>query len=291
MRDLNTFLSLVEPFLTDLNVTQRARILSELSSELADKDLALQDPKTIANQKRIELGLGTYIEKKQHSFARFLVKSMVIMSLIFAALIIFLVLKFTPVFKIDEENERVTFFGGLIDIDGKAGKLKIGSDIQFTDAKYTNSFDLELDVAPSVQNINFDLASGNFDISTHPTSKLNLRCKLSTPPLSNIIQEKAQTISINLSRYQGSCDIQLPKNKFINLEAEQATINLLEPEFNTLIDLENGGLNIKPKADIAYDFQLSVETGFISPFESMGSSAEYTIEAKVENGSIIKQEN
>lgn len=290
--DSNQFLKQVEKYLSDLNITQKSKILSELSEELEVEDLSFLDPLTTANQKRISLGLAPYSQKQRKSFASLLVKAFVVLTIVFVIFISFLIHKFTPLFKIDEKNERVTILGGLIDIDGKSGKLKIAGDVQFTDAKYNNSFDLDLDVAPSVNNINFDLGSGNYTFETSSTEKLHLNCKLSSPPLSNIIQEKPQTISIDLRKYLGSCKVKIPKGKFVNIEADEASVNLLKPEYNVAINLDNGTVEIAPKSDVAYDYALSIENGgHIGQFESLGGSAEYNIDVKIDNGTIRKIKN
>ena len=136
MHNINTYIKAVEKNLADLSIIDKSRIISEIHQQIsANPTLMNEAPIAIANEKRVALGFNRFDPAKQTSVFRFIMKSMGIMMIIFMFFIGILIWKFTPLLKVDEENNRITILGGLIDIDAKAGKFKIGNDYHFSEPK------------------------------------------------------------------------------------------------------------------------------------------------------------
>ena len=286
--DINQFLNKAQKYLDDLNITEKSKIISELSIELKGQDLSVLDIQNEVNQKRVEHGLAPHNKKKDSNFGSLLIKSFVVITIVFVLFISFLISKFTPVFKIDEKNQRVIILGGLIDIDGKAGKFKVGDDVQFSGSTHKNEFAAKLSLTKAQKEIDVDILSGKYTIKTAKDGVLNIECKLAEVPPADLIKSSSDKISLNFGDLAGSCDFAIPENKTLTLSAEAAHFMLIKPKFDTEISMDNGHIEIAPDTNHSYQYELFVEEGLIDAFQSDSTNAEYSIKARLDNGTIKK---
>lgn len=289
MQNHNEYLKQLEYYLLDLSVMERAKLLSEISEEISTKELLdLEDPLTFINTKRNIAGFTPYQEKQNFSFLRFFAKFfafLIISSMLFVG---FLVWKFTPLLKIDDATNSITILGGLIDIDGKSGKVKILDEVQFTEDKYTDNLlaDFSLDQRRDEVILNFN--SGQFTLKGSPTSELKLNCKLSVAADNKMLITNDDHILIDFTHIEGqTCEIQIPQDKKITLEGKEAAINIERPEFNTYIELEAGSVTISPEVEIDYNFKLDVKEGYTGIFNSSPEEDAYEIQISIGTGSIV----
>lgn len=281
----NEYLKEVEKYLSDLNVMDRAKILSEL----AESDINLStNHLELANKKRVEHGHLPYIHKEKVSIFRFLMKMSAVFFGIFLLFITFLIWKFTPVIKVDEPNQRVIILGGLIDIDAKAGKFKIGNDYHFEDASYTNEFQTSLSLDSEIDEIIFDIKSGKVEIKTTDKEQLTVDCKLEAPPMLDSIKKSRDEIVFNFGKIAGSCTLLVPTNRKLSVRSDAASISLIEPEFNSYIELQNGNVSILESPETSYQYDLSIKEGIKDDFNSSVDQDAYEINIKVTNGNILK---
>lgn len=289
MKDHNEYLKLAQTYLVDLPVMETSKILSMINDEILELDSTeLPDALTYVNKKRVELGHYPFKYRPKPSFLRFFLKLTAVMSLISFAAVGILVWKFTPLFKLDEANNRVIILGGLIDIDGQAGKLKIGNDYQFTEAKYENEFQGSFMLDQNKDEVLIKFTSGAFKVSTSLTDEVSVKCKLETPPKKDMIVQADDIVTINFTDMQGSsCDIAVPQEKKITLEGVDANIELIQPEFNAYIEIENGNFKQFPTPEIDYNYQVKVGNGHTGEFQNSLNIDAYEIKVTIANGSAI----
>ena len=292
MREINPYLKEVEKYLVDLPILDRNKIISDLNSEILENRNILMQPASItADHKRIENGFDAYLVKNSSSsFGKVIFKTLAVMFICFLLFLTFLIWKFTPLFEIDEKNQKVTILGGLIDLDGKAGKFIIGNEVHFTVSNYTNDLTGSIPTSPSARILNLDFESGKFELETSLTTEVSFECKLSSPPTQEMIKDSNDSINLNFTELEGSnCTIRIPENLKVLARGETAAFELREPLFDIDLALESGNVSISPKNSRTYFYDLTVNSGHLEEFSgSSKESAEHIIRVKLESGNISR---
>ncbi len=291
MQNHNEYLKQIEFYLSDLSVIERAKLLSEIHVEISEKELSeLAPPLSYANSKRAENGFVPFLEKKKFSVLSVFFKFVSITIITMMLFLGFLVWKCTPIFKVDEENNRVTILGGLIDIDGKAGKFKIFDEYHFSKDNYNNDLQASIALDQDKDEINISFDSGSFNLVNSEDSNFKLVLKLADQAGKDIIGQVEDYIKIDLTKISGaSCELGVPEDKKIILEGKQGSINIITPEFNSYIELDGGKVAITPEQEIDYNYNLEVTNGFIGEFESSEADSAYEIRVNINTGSIISK--
>lgn len=295
MKEINPYLKEVEKFLEDLPILDRNKIISDLNSELLENNEILKRPASVvADEKRIEAGFDAYkVKNSKSSFGRVIFKTFAFMFVCFLIFIGFLMWKFTPLLKIDEENQKVTILGGLIDIDGKSGKFIVGDEVHFTASNYTNDLTGSIVILSHELNstpIKLNFESGKFTFQTSPTDDFSFECKLSSPPTEDMITQAPNSIVLNFKELEGSnCTISIPEKAKFFAKGETAAVDLVAPHFDFDLELESGNIVISPDENRTYDYDLKVETGILSDYTSTDDVAgEHKIRIRLESGNISK---
>lgn len=289
MKEITPYLKEVEKYLVDLPIHDRNKIISELNSQISENTEILKQPSFItANNKRTQHGFENYEMKKQgSSFGKTIFRTFAFMFVCFLIFLGFLMWKFSPLLKIDEENQKITILGGLIDIDGEAGRFIIGDEVHFTVSNYTNDLTGSIE-AKEIQSVVLAFESGSFDIEANETNEITFECKLSSPPTADMLQENIESVEINFEDLDGSnCTFKIPQNiKFI-AKGQTANFELNRPIFDIDLEFATGNVNISPNAQRTYFYDLNVATGNISDFESSpNNTAEHSIRVKLDTGNI-----
>jgi hypothetical protein len=289
MNDHNEYLKLAETYLEDLPVMEKSKILSLIHDQIVDMQTAdLDDPIIVVNKKRIELGHYPFKYKEKPSILNFFLKLSAIMTIFVFTLIAIVIWKFTPLFHVDEENNRVIILGGLIDIDGKAGRFKVGNNYQFTEAKYENEFQGSFELDQEKDEVVIKFISGSFKLSTATDNEVKINCKLETPPQQDMIVQSHDAVEVDFTKMQGSsCSVIVPQDRKVTLEGHDSNIEVLEPEFNLYVDITNGNLQFIPAPEIDYSFNVEVENGYKGDFPPTTSSEAFEIKFNIENGSAV----
>ena len=291
MQNHNEYLKKVEEYLKDVSVMERAKILSEINEEIADLNVKeLKDPLTYANDKRVANSLYPYTEKKPFSLMALFLKLTAFMVVFITLVIGFTIWKFSPFFKVDEENDRVIILGGLIDIDGKSGKMKVFDDFHYSRESMSNDLQVNMAIPPEKDEIIINFNSGAFELTTSKDGELKLDCKLASAPTDEVIGNDMDLIKLDFTKINGaSCGIQIPVDKKVTLEGKEGSIHINNPEFNVYIALDNGKVAIKPESEIDYIYKLNVSNGMVGQFETIESDTAYEIKVDIYNGSIIRK--
>lgn len=301
-KNLDQYLFQLEKCLSDLHPSERAKLvlethqhINESLEKFQDKSLSkilddLGPAQKVANHFRLDRGLKTFKPDK-HPIIKWFSITLLGSSAIFCLLILILVWKFTPVFEIDEKKQRIVILGGLIDINGVSGKVKILDQYQFVDNKFSNHFDGAIDLPKEdYDELVINFKSGVLNLKTSNDQKLSWSCKLEIPPNDEFIDRSKDVIIIDLEPYEGvACDISIPADIKLTVDGKDAQITVTDAEFDTYIEIANGQVFFNYNTEVDYNYELKVKNGFVGPgFKSSKNKDAYEIRIFVDNGSIQK---
>ena len=302
-KKLNQYLFQLEKHLVDLSPSDRSKIVLEIQQHIeealekySDKSLEniledLGSPERVANHYRLDRGLKTF-KPKRNPIIKWLSITFLGSIGLFFVFILTLIWKFTPVFEVNEKTQQVTILGGLIDINGTSGKIKIMDEYKFVDNKFTNHFDGSIDFPrEEYDELVINFKSGILNLNTSPDPKLTWNCKLEVPPNEDFMDRNKGVVIINLENYEGvDCEIGVPAEVKLTIDGKDAQISVNDAEFDTFIEINNGSVffNYNPEVDYTYD--LKVKNGTVSS-EFISSKAKNAYETRIyiNKGSIQKQ--
>ena len=303
--ELQQYLTKVEGYLKDISPIERANIVLEVSNlveaqtaSYPDKSIhqVLEDlgtPSSLANHYRLTIGAKTFKEKKPFSFFKFCLYIIAFMTISFFVLGAVVVWNFTPVFEVDEKSNRVTILGGLVDINGRSGRVKIMDHYQYVDNTYTNSFEGSIDILDNeFDEVVVNFSSGIMNLTFTNSNKLSWVCKLESAPKENFINKSMQIIELDFEDLEGvSCDLTIPSALKSTLDAKDGRVIVTEPLTDIYVELENGQILFRPNPEISYKYEVDIEKGNIQGnFESSTNDNAIEINLSLKNGTIIKQQ-
>ena len=271
MNEVNKYLEKAQEYLSDLDISNSAKILSEMTSELNENlELLTQDTLSYVNSKRVQHGHREFVLKPKKSFGKFLLKGFGFFMLLICLGFGFLYWKFTPLYEIDEENGRITLLGGFIE------------------ANYNNDF--QASFAGSAKNFVIKFNSGKFDLNPTTESTFKLDCKLSQPPLENMIKNNVSSITIDFSELDGStCSLSIPRDTNLRIQGDAGKLVITYPNFHLDAKLTAGNIIFTPDENLTYNYNINVENGYRANFKSESLIGdEYEVRINIKNGSVHK---
>ncbi|MBG58895.1 MAG: hypothetical protein CME67_02065 [Halobacteriovoraceae bacterium] len=299
-QNLEQYLFELEKHLKDLPPSKRSKIVAdnhqhilEAREKYPEKSMSeilrdLGSPQKVANHYRLDLGLKTFRPKK-HPFLKWFSITVLGSIAIFFAFITVLVWKFTPLAKFDEEEQRVILLGGLIDINGNSGKIKIFDQYQFVENRFTNQFDGSFELTPDMNEILVNFDTGMFTFTTTTSKRASWNCKLQMPPEKDIVSILPHALEINLEAYGGgSCDIEVPVDATLTVVGKDGQINIHEAEFDVMTEFTNGNINWMPNPEVEYSYDIRLQKGLSDSFTSSTLPNAYEVKFYLENGNIRK---
>lgn len=301
--ELNNYLSKVEGYLSDIGPSERASIILEIKAQVEqsnqdfpDKTIHqvlndLGEPSALANHYRINKGLKTVKKNKPFSFFKFcLIVSLTMFGILILTTLV-LTWKFTPLFELDETNNRITVLGGLIDVNGKSGKVKIMDSYQFVDNNFTNSFEGSLDIIDeNFDEIVVNFTSGVLNLSYNDQNIVRWSCKLDSPPKEDFINRSDSIIELDFEELSGiSCDVSAPSSFKTTVDAKDARVTIAEPLNDIFVELSNGDIFFKPNPEFDYKYELESSSTTNNYFNNSDTVDSIEINLSTKNGSIIKQ--
>lgn len=297
---LEQYLSEIEANLSDIAPSERSKIILEnhrhilqAQENFPDKSLKeiLRDLGTaqkVANHYRLDRGLKTF-KPKRHPILKWL--SITFLGSI-ATLFIFLgvlIWKFTPIAKFDEEAQRIILLGGMIDINGMSGKIKVFDQYQFIENRYTNQFEGSLELPSDANEVVVNFESGSYTISTTPTRMVTWNCKLQSAPVEDMVTLNESSLQLDFNKTgSGSCSLEIPVNSVLTLTGKDGQVEFLEPEFDLLAEMTNGNFIFTPSPEVEYNFDVRVESGRQANFESSIQPSAYEVKLYLKNGNVEK---
>ena len=298
---LENYLYQLEQTLKDVTPSERSKIIIENKQHILDSRQKYPDkslsqiltdlgaPEKVANHYLLDRGLKTY-RPNRHPFLKwFSIMFLGSMALMMITVLV-MVWKFTPLFKIDEKKQRIIILGGLIDVNGISGKIKVGDQYQFIQNQFTNQFNGTLDVPKDeFDEIVINFESGSIDLKTNMDSKLIWDCKLERPPGQEFIHMNKDTIEIDLNKTGGSsCTIEIPVDIKLTMDGDDAQISLIEPEYDAYINIDNGLVQLQMNPEVEYKYDLNIKKGKAPKFKSSKLDDAYEVRINLESGSIVK---
>lgn len=295
---LEQYLAELESHLADFPPSKRSRIvwenherIKEAKAKYPDQSLAqilkdLGQPQKVANQHRLAYGFKTF-KRKRHPFLKwFSITFLGSLTILFVAAGI-LVWKLTPLAKFDEENQRMILLGGLIDISGTSGKIKVFDQYQFVENRFPNQFDGAFELSDEMNEIVVNFDSGVMNFTTGASRSASWNCKLQLPPGKDIVTASSTALTINLGAFGGSsCDIEVPVDSTLTVVGADAEINVTEPEYDAMVDFKNGSINFAPNPEVEYNYDIQLGNGNQDEFSSSEKPNAYEIKLYLKNGDI-----
>ena len=148
--EIQDLLQKAEAFLSDMPLDQKKQALEDWKTTFVGYKQAhpevdflrlkrlIGGPRGLANTIRLKHNLPLKGSKAQ-STRQAVGMILGLASLFFLVLIGIFWWKFTPIISVD--NNRVQVLGGLIDIDGPLGQVKVGDSFEFSQTQYRNVFE------------------------------------------------------------------------------------------------------------------------------------------------------
>ena len=290
MNSKEQFLLQVEHYLNDIPIETRVNLLSNTISEIEGNPAVMrEEPLSFINKMRARHNLTAFREKKRNGCLSILFKFMIFICVTSALVVGILWYKFTPLFRIDEENQKVTILGGVIDLDGRSGKVKIFDEVQFSPKNnFDDSFDMSVNLDERLDEIRLKFDSGKLTLKTAMDNQLQLKCKISKPFDSKMINQTDTLLAIDFSKLEGiTCEIEIPEDKNFVLEGQDTAVNVIAPLFNLYMDAQNGHIAISPMQEHDYLYDLQVKQGYVGKFKSSKSASATEIQVNLKKGSIV----
>jgi hypothetical protein len=299
---LENYLSSLDRALTSIPVSDRADIVTEIKSHVLtamerepkpaiDSVLAaLGEPEIVANHYLMERGL-----KPGKPPISPIVKWLVVgflgtcaMLLVFIALILHSV---GPAIRISDKDDRVTLFGGLIDIDGKKGTVKIG-DSFIDGGEGGNDFQGQ-SMLSNGDKVAVLFGNGKVSATTAKDKFFIWDCHgRYDDNASPKMTEKAGKKTLDLSEIgQLHCDLNVPQGADVQLQGSNGKILVEKPRFNLDASLNNGRVNVMPDDATRYAFDFNVGNGRADS-RAPDTNPEFHLHVQVNNGriSIVEKE-
>ncbi len=290
MKTKQQFLADLEIYLNDLPSETKINMLSQVLNDIEQNPTILsENTLDYANKLRSRFHFTNFKKKKEFSVLGLIAKLFVAFWLVAIIAIGALAWKFSPIFKVDEETQRVIVLGGLIDIDGKSGKVKIFDQVQISDNnQFTDSFQMNMNMSSEVDELDLTFKTGKFTLKNSPNNEIKFDCKLSGPFDQKMIEQDSELIKVNFASLDGAtCEISVPEGKRILLEGVTSQLNIDEPLFNIYIEIETAHVAITPAPEHDYLYNLELEQGYVGDFKSADTNSATEIQVRLQTGTIV----
>lgn len=299
--DIQDFLNKTEAFLEDMPMDQRKQALEEWKTTFVTYKQTnpgidflrlkrlLGGPRGLANMIRIKHNLPLKGSKAQ-STRQAVGVVLGAASLFFLLIIGIFWWKFTPIISV--ENNRVQVLGGLIDIDGPLGQVKVGDSFEFSQTQYRNVFEGSYEIPDdSVEDVLLEFDRGQMEISYVEANRLSWDCKISSEPSDGFITQEKELVTISLKRSGGAdCTFKLPLRLKYTIAGDAGKVDVIAPANDTFIQLGSGLVTIAPDSEAQYRFDLKVGQGTVDKqFEALSHEDGIEIKVDLGTGSVEKK--
>ena len=282
---LERYLGALENSLRGFPVGDRADIITEIRSHVLsalERDpstrldtvlTALGEPEMVANRYLLERGL-----KPTKPPISPIVKWLVIGFLAtFAMMLIFvtyLIIWLSQ--KVDHDGNAFKFLNGAVKYDTKKDQFTLGG------LGVGDDFGGSINASDKIS-IVFD--AGTFDVSTSDSSELTWSCSAKGPaPNPKTINDQTTLDFLQLKAVR--CRVGVPKGRHLTIKGDKGKINLVEPLFHAVAQLDAGKIDFAGAAKSLYKIHATVRNGKADEFKSSEAPGALTIEMQVDRGLI-----
>lgn len=300
---LESYLARLNKALGPISVSDRADIITEIKSHILDvqeknpdqplaKTLdSLGEPESVANRYLLERGLKPG-KPARSPVIKWLTVGFLGTFTVACATLVILVWRFSPIISIDEENDRVSLLGGMIDVDGKAGTVKVGSTFIHEDEESNRFEGAKAIVEGQIQEIRVPFSNGKMEILPSVDNQIRWRCKVHGPEHPAEIQEDKTSFTLNLEKaHAAKCDLELPKKVRTVITGANGKLEIIRPQNDLDISLSNGKVTIAPDEKKQYNFDMKVTNGYVEKFVSSTGPESINIKVTLANGTIKRDKD
>jgi len=305
---LESYLSVLDKSLGQIPVSARAEIVTEIKShvmEAKERDpkattdsvlKALGEPETVANRYLMERGLKPIKTSRGGTIMKWLTIGFLGTFGLICLTVIIVIWRFTPLISVDEKNDHVTLLGGMIDVNGKEGRIRIGnqdfSDFDGDSRKTSKSSGHQTIDNARFKSIRIPFANGKINLQTSKDSSVHWECKFDGPHGSGQLMEKAGIMAFDFgSRANVKCNIQVPKKIKSDVEGTNGKVSLEQPEGDVEVKLTNGKVSMQPSNGVHYHYDLHVQRGLVADFKSSDDPKAIQIKMDIVNGAVTNEDS
>jgi hypothetical protein len=287
---IESYLARLDKALGPVPVSDRAEIVTEIKSHvLSAKDSdpgrsidsileSMGAPETVANKYLMEKGLKPGKAPKD-SMVKWLVIGFLGTVGIATAAMMFLMLYFSPLIKVEEKEGRVEILGGLIKIHEDSGNISVGGisgrKVQ-GERKVTDARGHELKLV---------FSNGKVDVENSENDVLRWSCKSATGQ--EVVKESGNVVLLDFSGTSYvKCDLQVPRNLTVSLKGDNGKVDVSQPLFSFNADIVNGKVTFAPSEDAKYNFDIKVQNGSAESFESSSTADAFKVRVNLKNGKV-----
>lgn len=300
---LERYLTSLEDALKPFPVSDRAEIITEIKSHILlamEKDpkitmsavlAALGEPEIVANRYLMERGL-----KPTKPPISPIVKWLIVGFLGTVAMVLvffgFLISRFLPLVHVSDLQDKVSFMGGLIEIDDENGRVTVngnswgnGQSWSRSNRKFEGSTVIE-----KGQKISLKFSNGKLSVNNSSDNKLTWNCRVHGSQSTSQPVIDSKNVTLDLSKNAGAkCDLSVPKDVSLDINGANGKIDIDEPHFNLIVQLGSGLVSLIPDKDSAYRYNLSATNGTIDSFDSSDKADAYSVTIQLANGKITRE--
>jgi hypothetical protein len=293
---LEDYLTSMETALKPFPVSDRAEILTEIKSHVQatlERDpesrldtvlLALGEPETVANRYLMERGL-----KPTKPSISPVVKWLVIgflgtvaMVLLFLGVVI---TRFTPLLRVDDIKDKVSLFGGTIEVDGKNERVAIRGSWD-GDSGGMSVGSLPMAKGESLA-VNF--VSAKIELNNASDAKLAWKCHGPGGGKNPEPKNENGEVKFDLSAWDLSrCEFAVPENVRLTMRGTSGKVNVHQPAYTVDIEMDNGKVGFEPSAGGEYRYSFAVVNGKMDTFTSSQKPEALDIKIRLKNGKITQ---
>lgn len=288
-KHLESHLIEFEKEISDFSTTDKLKALSMLQTEIESSEQTV-NLLNFEQKIRDEFSIPKKQKKpkKKLSFLKWLLLIFFGSQVLFIVGIIILAIKFTPLIKIDESKNHVMLLGGMIDINGQSGRIKIFDQYQFVENNFSNEFIGEFELTGEVDEVLLNFSEGIYRFKNAKDQKVSWDCKLQNEPKEEIIKIDSSAFEMNLAKNNGSCDIEIPLDSKLTITGENGQITFNQPQYDLYTELKNGTIKVIPNKGVSYKLDLRVKNGVRdTTIPNSDDENAYEINIQIENGSFL----
>lgn len=298
---LRTYLDKLDQSLGQISASDRADIIVEIKSHINEAkarhpDQSVSDileslgaAESVGNKYILERGLKP--QKPARTGATYF-KWLVIgflgtCGMIFLGLVL-LIWKFTPIISVDETNQKVAFFGGLINVDGGEGSFNIGGSSVLQNVPSGNIVITGARTLVPNSQITVPFNNGKMEVSTSRDATMSWNCALVSTKSPNV-DEKPGDLTLDFTgSAESKCELAIPVGSRVSISGKNGKVEVKEPEYDLDLKLGNGKVALRPKDGVKYKYDLKMSNGKVEKLESQVPE-NYRINVDVLNGKIARE--
>lgn len=285
--------------LAGMSVGQRAEIITEIKSHIRETmerdpartiDTVLADlgaPESVAERYLVSKGISPVKPNKVGPLFKWLMVCAAIFCFMVVAAGVAVIWTVNSVVKVDGRNERVSLFNGLIDVDGKGGRVKIGS-LDLEDLKDENRFHIKgVSTTENVKLIKIPFNTAALEVRSTDDKEVRWDCHGAGTGKTVNGAVKAGVFTLDLENIPlAECEIALPAGIASQFSGVNGAMEVKRPQNPMEISMNNGNVNIQRDQSRVYDFEIKVKNGKQDEFPRSSDKSALKMKVNIANGAV-----